>query len=104
VAGRKVNLQRPRLIDKGSSKERFTGDCLKNNSTCDVIMNAVAGRDIEHEQVTPDCDDLAPQALPACALVRASLAIIGHMPPCMQQPQAHVDRHVDAFPFTNEDQ
>lgn len=59
-------------------------------------MKAVAGRDIEHEHVAPDCDDLAPQALPACA-------IIGHVPPYMQQPQVHLDRHVDAFPFANAD-
>lgn len=83
-------------MDKGSSKEKFTGDCLKNRSTGDVVMNAVAGHDIEHEQVTPDRDDLAPQAFRACA-------IIGHVPPRMQQPQVHVDRHVDEFPFTSED-
>ncbi len=58
---------------------------------------------MEHEQTISDVDcpaGSAPEQFEAFCLVRA---IIGHVPPCMQQPQVHFDRHPDIPPPASTD-
>ena len=66
-------------------------------------INDVTGFDIEQEQLAPGCVGLAQEAFPEWVPIRAPFAIMGHVPPCMQHPQVHADRHEPGAPSTRND-
>jgi hypothetical protein len=92
-----------RLIASGSLKGRFACGKLKSSSACEAAIGDVAGCDTEQEQEMPDRDWPAPEKFPSWDPVRAPFAIMGHIPPCMQQPQVHADWHAAWVPVRSND-
>ena len=71
-------------------------------SACETDIIEFTGCDTEQEQATLGHGRPASEAFPTWDAIRiwAPFVIMGHIPPCMQQPQVQADLHDAADPFT----
>jgi hypothetical protein len=92
-----------RLILHGSSKASFACGKLKSSSAWEVAMSEAPGYDSAQEQETPDRDPLVPQVFRSWDRPQAFFAIMGHVPPCVQHPQAQADLQGGDAPVTRND-
>lgn len=98
-AGAKAKSRLASLKVKGSSNERFVAGGLKNKSSCELRIKGAAGCDTEQEHAEPGRDRPTPCALPDWQLILPPrFAIMGQVPPCMQQPQVQRDWHEAGVP------